>query len=66
MQRTMHRGYRWNGYEDMRFGHARRIGRTEEFRDNDEIDDKEIVNVGSYSQFTPRTSRFIDGCASSS
>lgn len=49
MQRTMHRGYTWNGYENMRFGHARRIGRTEEFRDNDEMDDKEIVNVGSYS-----------------
>lgn len=28
-----------------RFGHARRIVRTEKFRDDDESDDREIVNA---------------------
>lgn len=33
------------GYKDGRFGHARRIVRTEKFRDDDESDDREIVNA---------------------
>lgn len=36
----------YRGYKDGRFDHARRIVRTEKFRDDDESDNREIVNAG--------------------